>query len=324
MPATLLTRLRPLAVVATLLAGGWAAAAPAGLLIDGAVDRPATLSADELARLPQVTQTASFAVGSAAPQGHSYTGPLLWSLLDRQGLQLAPGMRSGVLTRYVLATGRDGYKAVFTLGELSPDFGHKQALVALDAQDGSLRVTAPGDVKGGRYVALLDHLTVRVAESTATAAPGGGVSPSFAVSGAVLRPRSFDLAALQALPATTLTGAGTRYTGVSLFTLLDQSTGIDTGGRKNAQLAMYAVATGSDGYQALVSLGEIDPGFGNRGALIAWQAGDSDLGKRGVARLVVDGDVKQGRSVSNLAAIEVFAAPAATMPTSFPPSTSTP
>ena len=277
-----------------------------------------------MAGQPSVTQTVSFLSGTT-PQSHVYSGPLLWNVLNNSGVQLDAAKKNDVLNRYVLATGADGYKAVYALGELSPDFGNKAAIVALSetangsttllpAADGPLRTTAPGDVKGGRYVSLLNHLTVRASGSVATGTAGAGVSPSFAVTGAVLRPQSFDLAALQKLPATTLTIAGTSYTGVALYTLLNTTTGIATDGSKNATLAMYAVATGSDGYKAMVSLGEIDPGFGNRGALIAYQTGSAGLGANGVARLVVDGDVKQGRSVSHLVALEVFAAPAAPAP----------
>jgi DMSO/TMAO reductase YedYZ molybdopterin-dependent catalytic subunit len=134
-------------------------------------------------------------------------------------------------------------------------------------------------------------------------------SPSFAVSGAVNRPMRFDLAALQALPATTQTVAGHAYTGVSLWSLLNATTGIKTDpATKNATLSMVVLATGSDGYKAVVSLAEIDPGFGNRNALIAYAIDGAALGGNGMARLVVPGDVKAGRSVARLARIEVFAA----------------
>ena len=71
---------------------------------------------------------------------------------------------------------------------------------------------------------------------------------------------------------------------------------------------MVAVATGNDGYKALVSLGEIDPGFGNKAALVAYAINGELLGTSGMARLVVPGEIKQSRSVSNLASIEVLTA----------------
>jgi DMSO/TMAO reductase YedYZ molybdopterin-dependent catalytic subunit len=176
----------------------------------------------------------------------------------------------------------------------------------LNATDGPFRATAPGDIKGGRYVSNLVRLDVGASSAT-TAGVGGGVSSGFAVSGQVSTPMSFDLTALQGLPATSVTVGANTYKGVALWALLN-SIGLRLPAGKNASLGMYAVATGSDGYRAAVSLGEIDPGFGNKTALIAYEVNAVPLGANGVARLVMPGEVKQGRSVSNLIAIEVFAA----------------
>ncbi|KPV18422.1 molybdopterin-binding oxidoreductase [Variovorax paradoxus] len=253
----------------------------------------------------------------STPQTRTYTGTSLWSLLSDAGLQVDATRKNDLLSRHVLATGADGYRVVFALGELSPDFGNKPAIVAyaettgagsgpLAAADGPFRVTAPGDIKGGRYVSQLVRLRVQPSAATA-AGTGGGVSASFAVSGAVTTPLSFDLKALQAMVPVTQTVGANVYTGVSLWTLLN-SLGLRLPAGKNPSLSMYAVATGSDGYRAAVSLGEIDPGFGNKGALVAYDMNGAGLGANGVARLVVPGEVKQGRSVSNLVAIEVFAA----------------
>lgn len=76
-------------------------------------------------------------------------------------------------------------------------------------------------------------------------------------------------------------------------------------------LNRYVLATGSDGYKAVFSLGEIDPGFGKQPGLIAYAVDGAPLTGNGFARVVVPSDVKAGRYVSNLIAIEVFAASAA-------------
>lgn len=148
------------------------------------------------------------------------------------------------------------------------------------------------------------------ASAASTAVAAEGMSPAFTVSGAVARRATFDLAALQALPGVTQTVGGNTYTGVSLWALLNgASVGLkpDTAVR-NPVLSMYAVAVGSDGYRAVVSLAEIAPESGNRTALVAYSLNGAPLGRNGMARLVMAGDVKPGRSVARLAAIEVFAA----------------
>ncbi|MEJ8848292.1 molybdopterin-dependent oxidoreductase [Variovorax rhizosphaerae] len=287
------------------------------LLIGGAVDRPSAVSLATLAAKPEVTQTVTFDSGTT-PQTHTYIGASLWSLLGDAGIQADASRKNDLLSRYVLATGTDGDQVVFTVGELSPDFGNKASLVAyretsygfqgpLGAGQGPVRATAPGDVKDGRYVSKLTGLEVFASPAT-TPGVGGGVSPSFKVSGAVTAPVTFDLAALQALPRISQAIGTSTYTGVSLWTLLNVVGLRQSASASNPTLSMYVVATGSDGYRAAVSLGEIDPDFGAKGALIAYEVDGSGLRASGMARLIVPGEVKQGRSVSNLTAIEVFVA----------------
>jgi PEP-CTERM motif len=122
------------------------------------------------------------------------------------------------------------------------------------------------------------------------------------------------------LPATTETVAylsgGTSvtatFTGVSIWTLLTDAGIVTNPAIKNDILNYYLEATGSDGYSAIFSLGELDPMFGGTGApgLIAYEMvvnGMSDpLGSDGFARVVVPGDSRGGRYVSNLVSLEIF------------------
>ncbi|MDF3837465.1 molybdopterin-dependent oxidoreductase [Cupriavidus basilensis] len=289
------------------------------LQVSGALDRPATLTMTQLRALPAATQTVTYGSGSGT-QTHTYVGTALWNLLDGMGIQTDAAVRNDVLGKYVLATGADGYKAVFSLGELKPDVGNRASQVVYSetvngaaaplAADGLLRATAPGDGKGGRYVSGLLRLDVR-ASGSAVAGTGGAPSSQFGVTGAVKQPAAFDLAALKALPAVTRTVGASTYTGVSLWNLLN-TVGLATNPAvKNDVLAMYVVATGSDGYKALISLGEIEPGFGNQPDLIAYEMDGAPLTTSGFARLVLPNDGKAGRYVSKLISLEVFAAPPA-------------
>lgn len=287
------------------------------LNVSGALDRPATPTVSDLQALSATTQTVTFS-SAGASQTHTYTGTNLWGLLSGSGIQVDATRKNDVLNKYVLATGADGYKAVFSLGEINPDFGNRASIVAYAetvsatsvplVDDGPFRVTSPGDVKGGRYVSNLVRLELRSSGST-VAAVGGGVSSQFTVSGAVLRPGTYDLAALQALPVVTRTVGTSVYTGVSLWDFLNTTAGLKTNAAvKNDGLGLYAVAAGSDGYKAVFAIGELDPSFGNQPDLIAYAQGGTPLTTTGFARLVVPNDVKAGRYVSNLISIEVFAA----------------
>jgi hypothetical protein len=216
-------------------AGGALAAVPSTQLsVTGAVTAPATHDAASLAALAPVTQTVTFSSGSGL-QTHTYTGTSLWSVLDASGIITDPNFKNDILTRYVLATGTDGYKVVFSAGELNPGFGNRPDLVAYSelvngvttplGSDGFARVTATGDGKGGRYVSNLYNLDVRASGST-QAGIGGGASSQFTVSGEVIHGGNFDLAALQTLPSLTETVGGVTYTGVSFWALLNSTVGI--------------------------------------------------------------------------------------------------
>lgn len=287
--------------------------------VTGNVDSASRFTVDGLSTFPQITQAVSYLAGTS-PQSHRYAGPTLWSVLDDTGIQLNPSVRNDVLNRYVLATGSDGYRVAYALGEISPDFGNRPDLIAIReitggvpallANDGHFRITSPGDVKGGRYVSQLDRLEVRTSGSGVTGI-GGGASSSLSVSGdAALRPGSFDRTALAALPQTMLSAGGKAYTGVSLWSFVNSTIGLNVRASvKNDGLGVLIVLTGSDGYKVIVSEGEVDPSFGNQPALLALQVDGQPLGSSGFARLVMPNDVKAGRWVSNLIAVEILRVP---------------
>jgi len=96
------------------------------------------------------------------------------------------------------------------------------------------------------------------------------------------------------------------YSGVPLMDLLAHL-GVPHGKTLMGKaLATYIVATGSDGYKTVLSLGEVDPDFHPGVVLIADQLNGAPIGaKTGPFRLVVSEDKKMARSVRNLVEIEV-------------------
>ena len=89
--------------------------------VTGAVLTPTTLDRQALEKMPQ-TQVQ---VGSRA-----YTGVSLWTLLNTIGIVRDASRHNPLVSMYVLAIGRDGYRAVFSLAELDPDLGAQVVLVA--------------------------------------------------------------------------------------------------------------------------------------------------------------------------------------------------
>lgn len=310
------TAARTVLVLALAAAGACAQAqVSTQLTLGGAVSAPSTYDYASLKALPAVTQTVSFQAGTT-PQTHTYTGADLWSLVNSAGVQTNPSIKNDINNKYVIATGSDGYKVAYALGELNPSFGNKGSIVAYDetingttaplGSDGFARTTAPGDVKGGRYVSNLVSLTVG-APNVAIGSTAGGTSTSFSVTGDVKQASTFDLSALEALPSTTVTSGGNTYTGVSFYTLLSSWVGLATDPNvKNDELDMVVSAVGSDGYTALFSLGELDPAFGGAQDIIAYEENGAALPGTGFARIVAPGDAKAGRWVSNLVSLQVF------------------
>jgi hypothetical protein len=154
----------------------------------------------------------------------------------------------------------------------------------------------------------------------------GGVSTSFDVTGDVVNPQSFNLQSLQSFtPSTTVWDyfvAGTstnqgEFNGVLLWDLLNY-VGIEVNPAvKNDLDRKYVIITGTDCYQAVFALGELDPTIAGTdqitiayGQLVNGQP--TPLGSTGFARAIVPSDKKGARLVSNVAHIQVISVPAPT------------
>jgi DMSO/TMAO reductase YedYZ molybdopterin-dependent catalytic subunit len=130
------------------------------------------------------------------------------------------------------------------------------------------------------------------------------------ITGAVRQPGTWTIAQLSALPTRTVTvGFGTdrgpeqhTETGVPLDSVLDRVGLLPVAGKKHSELSAGVLAIGADGYQALVSFGELAPNFGNRGILLATTQDGRPLER---PRLVVPGDVKGGRDVNDVVELHV-------------------
>lgn len=141
---------------------GWAFAGtnacPGGysprFVITGEVQNPTTYNEATLAALPHSKEDVTF-LTKTGPQSGSYTGVLLWDLLNKAVVKTDPS-RDGQF-QYVEVTATDCYQVVLALGELNPGFGGEQVLVA-DGENGSplgpdsgfTRLIMPGDKFGGR------------------------------------------------------------------------------------------------------------------------------------------------------------------------------
>lgn len=149
-----------LSLAPAALAQAQQAAVPA-IAVTG-TPRPLTLTAPVLATLPR----ASIATTNNGITT-TYEGVLLADVLKHAGVPLGPGMRSGMLASYVIAAASDGYRVVFSLGEVDPAITDGRYLVAdladgkpLFGENGTFRLVVLGDKRGARSVRMLSSLTV--------------------------------------------------------------------------------------------------------------------------------------------------------------------
>lgn len=130
--------------------------------IAGAVTKPGLVTITHLAALPQESVSLS-EEGEAV----EYRGALLSAILARAGAPAGSAMRGKALTNYVLAEAKDGYRVVFSLGEVDPEFGNARIIVAtarngkpLFDYQGPFRLIVAGDKRGARGVRMLTKLTI--------------------------------------------------------------------------------------------------------------------------------------------------------------------
>jgi DMSO/TMAO reductase YedYZ molybdopterin-dependent catalytic subunit len=133
------------------------------LVVTGDVPTPLTLTAKDLASMPRESAQVDDPDGGKT----TYEGVPLQEILKKAGIPFGRQMRGKDLAGYVLASAKDGYEIVFSLGELDPDLGGERVLVA-DKRDGKplfeyqgpARLVLPADKAGARSVRMLEKLEV--------------------------------------------------------------------------------------------------------------------------------------------------------------------
>lgn len=174
---------------------------------------------------------------------------------------------------------------------------------------------APG--LGGEQEAESQQGTTSFQGSTEDSSGSGDLasgSEAVELTGLVEQPAILTVADLQELPTETAdVGYETHqgfeqhtYRGVRLYEVIDQSGLKLNPDQKSDQLRKYLVISAKDGYEVLVSWGEIDPEFANAPILLAWEEdGETLTGEDGPVRLVVPTDRRGGRYVSGVVRVEV-------------------
>jgi len=125
------------------------------IALSGAGIEAGTLSLDDLLKQPSIEQQVQFQTSKGEEKG-TYKGALLWPILEARGIK--NGGHNAQLLHSFAVEGRDGYRIVFSIGEIDPDFGNAPIAIAFE-RDGTamvpgegFRLIVPGDKRGARYV----------------------------------------------------------------------------------------------------------------------------------------------------------------------------
>jgi DMSO/TMAO reductase YedYZ molybdopterin-dependent catalytic subunit len=148
-------------------AHGGAIARAESISIEGAVEHPRSATLEDLKREPATTESVSLKTGRGVLTG-SYTGVLLWTLLQQAVIKVDPGSRNEVIRHTIVVTSSDGYATVLSAAEIDPEFGGEQAIIAyakdgqpLTDKRGFARLILPADKSAGRAISGVATITVR-------------------------------------------------------------------------------------------------------------------------------------------------------------------
>ncbi len=99
----------------------------------------------------------------------TYEGVTLTEILRKAGAPLGKLLRGKAMASYVVVTAHDGYRVVFALPELDPDFtdASNQIILAdtvdgkpLSDTQGPVRIVVPQEKKGARWIRMVESIEV--------------------------------------------------------------------------------------------------------------------------------------------------------------------
>lgn len=124
------------------------------------------LGLDKLQSMPRATVKVKEKDGEEA----AYEGVRVADILAAAGLKFGQSLRGERLSDYLLAEAGDGYRVVFALTELDPDFSDRVVLLAdrrdgkaIEGRDGPLRIIVSDERKHARWVRNVAAMTIQSA-----------------------------------------------------------------------------------------------------------------------------------------------------------------
>jgi hypothetical protein len=139
------------------------ASAVAQVQVIGAVARPSTFAAEQLAKLPRQTVKAKAHDGAES----QYEGVALVEILAKAGVPMGKDLRGKAMELFLVVEASDGYRAVFALPELDSAYSDRVILLAdrrdgrpLSSREGPLQIVVPGERRHARWVRQVIRLRI--------------------------------------------------------------------------------------------------------------------------------------------------------------------
>jgi arsenic resistance protein ArsH len=140
---------------------------PAAVKVTGEVTTPLTLTAADLAAMPQTEDSAKDKQGVM----HRYSGVAIADILNKAGVTTGSQLRGKNMAKYLLVSCADGYQVVFSLAELDQSITDRVVILAdkeegkpLAAGVGPFKLIVPGEKKPARNCFQVTTLMVGVAK----------------------------------------------------------------------------------------------------------------------------------------------------------------
>ncbi len=137
------------------------------LSITGEVEKPVTLSADDIKALPHHEVTGKDRDGKEL----HFSGVPVIELLKKAGVTTGNELRGENLAKYAVVKAIDGYEVVFALPEFDPAFA-SQVIILADSVDGAalpagtgpFRMVVPNEKRPARWVREVKSIDIRFAK----------------------------------------------------------------------------------------------------------------------------------------------------------------
>jgi DMSO/TMAO reductase YedYZ molybdopterin-dependent catalytic subunit len=133
------------------------------LRVDGQGISPLELTSESFRQLPRATVAAKAHDGKDS----RYEGVALAEILRKAGVPMGKELRGKAVAFYLVVEAADGYRAVFALPEIDPEFSDRVILLAdrrdgqpLSAMEGPLQIVVPGEKRHSQWVRQVTALQI--------------------------------------------------------------------------------------------------------------------------------------------------------------------